>query len=164
MNDTFTHSSDLMYLFFAPMFISLALFSEMKKYSLYLSALMGLIFLLCLLGFIFSFISVWRFDADDDMVIFKRYMLPKKRTIRYQDIKKIKVTRYNIKARGNVSWVETIHFILNDDSELCFSANLPVDYKNANYPMYMEVQFNSSKFMKLKKYIESKMEYPKEVN
>ena len=69
MNDTFTHSSDLMYLFFAPMFISLALFNEMKKYSLYLSALMGLIFLLCLLGFIFSLFSVWRFDADDDIVI-----------------------------------------------------------------------------------------------
>ncbi len=157
MNDTFNHSSDLTYLFFAPMLISLALYIDMKDQPGYLPYLIGLIFLLSLLGLIFSFISVWRFDADDDMVIFQRYMLPKKQKIRYTDIKKIKLTRYNIQVRGNVSWVETIHFILTDDSDLSFYANLPIDYNKADYPMYMEVQFNSSKFMKLKKYIDNKI-------
>jgi len=159
MKEEFNHTSKLTNLFILLTALSLGfnLNDHTREQPSYLYILMGAVLCISIPGMIFSGYSIWNFDAKNDKVVFSRSMLPEKQTIRYREISYIKVTRRHFATSTGTKWVETIHFILIDNSEISFYANLPIDYNKADYPMYMEVQFNSSKFMKLKKYIDNKI-------
>lgn len=159
MKDKFDHISNLTILFILLTALSVVFYLDdhARELPSYLHRLTGIILCISIPGLVFSGYSKWSFDANNDQVVFRRFMLPKNTTIKYWQISYIKVTRRHFATRTGTKRVETIHFILIDNSEISFSANLPIDYNKADLPMFMEVQFNSSKFMKLKKYIDNKI-------
>ena len=96
------------------------------------------------------------FDADDTQVTFS--YLGRKTVIRYGEIKDMKIERRNneFKTRSGIQrcYVETLT-ITTTDKTYEFKAQMDIDYdKIAMNPTDLTVQFENSKFSKLKTYIE----------
>lgn len=162
MKAEFNHTSKWIYLFVLLTALSLFFLFPDREWSAYLYSLAGVVLCISIPGSFISYYSIWNYDAKDDKVIFSRTILPKNKTIMYREISYIKVTRRYFITRGGKKWEETIHFILNDNEEICFSAAIPVNYDKIDLPTYAEVQFDNSKFSQLKRYIESKMNIQEE--
>jgi len=105
----------------------------------------------------------YQFFAGEDMVIFHT-PLRRNQIIQYSDIQRIWITRACHTGRyGNCIWVETIHFQLeNKIAE--FSAQMNIEFNRDDVDVkVLDEQLESSKFSKLKNYIEEKLIVPYDV-
>ncbi|SFC56074.1 hypothetical protein [Ruminococcus albus] len=144
-----------------PLFILLPLYTTIDndKTIFVPIILIGIFAPIIVMSFLNVMMQEISFDANDTQVTFS--CLGKNTVIRYGEIKDMKIERRNneFKTRSGIQrcYVETLTITTASETHV-FSAKMDIDYdKVAANPAELTVQFENSKFSRLKNYIEERI-------